>query len=157
MTYFMFDEPALNTFSEKIASEKADRVTARKKVSVYPLRQILADHLPVGREIDFLCVDVEGLDLEVLRSNDWAHYRPRVVLIEETLAATLADVASLESTIFMNRQEYGAFARTPSGLCFVDTRSTVYEGSCFLRFPPDMRPVTAATAANDVQNHQRRD
>ena len=134
LTYFMFDEPALNTFSEKIAGENASRVTAREKVSVHPLRRILADHLPAGREIDFLSVDVEGLDLPVLRSNDWARYRPRIVLIEETSASTLAEVENLESASFMKQQAYRAFARTPSGVFFVDTRSPAYEGNGYLRF-----------------------
>ena len=58
MTYFMFAEPALNTFSEKIGQENAARVKARKKVKVYPLRRILVDYLPPVRKIDFLLMDV---------------------------------------------------------------------------------------------------
>lgn len=135
MTYFIFDEPALNTFSKKIADESAHRVTARVEVRVYPLRRILAEYLLAGRAIDFLSVDVEGLGLQVLRSNDWARYRPRVVLVEETAAATLADVENLEEAIFMKQQDYSAFARCPSGLFFVDTRSPAYEGGGHLRFP----------------------
>ena len=138
MTYFMFDEPALNTFSEKIAGENSARVTAKERVSVYPLRRIFADYLPTGRDIDFLSVDVEGMDMAVLCSNDWAHYRPRVVLIEETSSATLAEVESLEAAIFMKQQGYRAFARTPSALFFVDTRATTYDGGCYLRVSPQI-------------------
>ncbi|MCK5134019.1 MAG: FkbM family methyltransferase [Candidatus Sabulitectum sp.] len=133
MTYFMFDEPALNTFSEKIAGENVSRVRLKQKVKVFPLRRIFADHLP-AREVDFLSVDVEGLDMEVLHSNDWTVYRPRIVLIEETIASTLDDVENLEVAIFMKQHAYRAFARTPSALFFVDTRSTVYDGSSYLRF-----------------------
>jgi hypothetical protein len=38
-------------------------------------------------------------------------------------------VAGREAAIFMKQQEYEAFARTPSEVLFVDTRSPAYEGS----------------------------
>ena len=34
------------------------------------------------KEIDFLKIDVEGYEFEVLKSNDWTKYRPRVICIE---------------------------------------------------------------------------
>lgn len=133
LTYFMFDSAAHNTFSEKVARECGQRETAREKVKVLPLRQILAEHVSAGRDIDFLSVDAEGMDLPVLCSNDWARYRPRVVVVEETSASVLADVENLEVAQFMNTQGYRAFARTPSGLFFIDTRSTAYDGGCYLQ------------------------
>ena len=33
--------------------------------------------------IDFMSVDVEGLDLNVLKSNDWNTFRPKVILVED--------------------------------------------------------------------------
>ena len=58
-------------------SDGAKRITVRTR----PLRDILAEHCP-DKEIEFLDVDCEGGELEVLRSSDWAKYRPRVVLVE---------------------------------------------------------------------------
>ena len=43
---------------------------------------LLAEHLPAGQLIDFLSIDVEGLDLQVLRSNDWSRFRSRALLVE---------------------------------------------------------------------------
>jgi hypothetical protein len=51
------------------------------------LASILAD---VDREISFLKVDVEGWELQVLRSNDWSRHRPVVVLIEALDPSTLS-------------------------------------------------------------------
>lgn len=45
------------------------------------LQDILEEYRPVG-EIDLLDVDVEGNDLDVLHSNNWERFRPRVVLVE---------------------------------------------------------------------------
>jgi hypothetical protein len=35
--------------------------------------------------LDFFDIDVEGFDLEVLKTNDWELYRPRFILIETDL------------------------------------------------------------------------
>lgn len=54
----------------------------QRTVPVTTLRKILADaDVPV---IDVLKVDVEGLEYEVLTSNDWSSFRPRIVIAECT-------------------------------------------------------------------------
>jgi hypothetical protein len=48
------------------------------------LAEILERNLPApDSEIDFLDIDAEGLDLEILKSNDWARFQPRVICVEE--------------------------------------------------------------------------
>jgi hypothetical protein len=94
----------------------------------------LHDHLPAGRVIDFMSVDVEGLDLQVLRSNDWERYRPVVVVIEETAVSSLAAATQNECAAFMIGKDYCAIALTPSALTFLDTRSPAYDGGRFLRY-----------------------
>ena len=47
-----------------------------------------------GRTIDFLKIDVEGFEQEVLEGADWSRYRPRVVLVEATRPTT--NIASYE-------------------------------------------------------------
>lgn len=39
-------------------------------------------HVPAGRAIDFLKVDVEAHEYEVLVGNDWSRWRPRVLVVE---------------------------------------------------------------------------
>jgi FkbM family methyltransferase len=58
---------------------------AAKKVSVkaMPLAKILDGYMSKGTSIDFLSVDCEGHDVEVLASNNWTKYRPAVVLVED--------------------------------------------------------------------------
>ena len=34
------------------------------------------------REVDFISIDAEGFDLEVLQSNNWTLFRPKIVLVE---------------------------------------------------------------------------
>ncbi len=57
-------------------------VTTPVEVPLVPLAELFAEH--VTRPIDFLKVDVEGHERQVLAGNDWARWRPRVVLVEAT-------------------------------------------------------------------------
>lgn len=87
LTYFMFNESALNTFSQEFVREigKYNEFKLIKSISIdtYPLGKILEKYLPINQQIDFFSIDVEGLDLEVLESNDWDRFRPKYILIEE--------------------------------------------------------------------------
>jgi FkbM family methyltransferase len=58
----------------------------RHEVPVRTLRDVLAEHAP--DTIDFMSVDVEGHEREVLSGNDWTRFRPRVLVIESTLPNT---------------------------------------------------------------------
>ncbi len=60
---------------------RSGEAVATETVSVRPLQRILEEH-GVPREFEVLSVDVEGMELEVLRSLDWRVYRPRIVIVE---------------------------------------------------------------------------
>lgn len=68
-------------------------------------------------EIDFLSIDVEGLDFAVLKSNDWGLYRPKFVLVE-ALGMSLEGILHSEMFHFMNGQGYELFAKTLNTLIF---------------------------------------
>jgi FkbM family methyltransferase len=94
-TYFQFAETALNTFDPELSEErvrKGHRPSARQEIAVVPLADVLDRRVPPGTPIDFLTVDAEGLDLEVLRSNDWRRFRPRFVLAEERSLGNLLEL-----------------------------------------------------------------
>lgn len=78
----------VNTFSPEIAAEMGERFgkqPIRMKVLTKRLVNILEEVLPKEQEISFMSVDVEGHDLQVLRSNNWEKYRPELVLAEDHL------------------------------------------------------------------------
>ncbi len=54
------------------------------EVEIRPLSSILDEVIPEQRGIDFLSIDCEGHDINVLKSNDWKKYRPKYVLAEDT-------------------------------------------------------------------------
>ncbi len=88
LTFYCFNEPALNTFDQALARQRDTgrpyRVVKTVSVPVEPLGKVLDKYLPSGQKIDFFTIDVEGLDLEVLKSNDWTKYRPEFVLVEDS-------------------------------------------------------------------------
>ncbi len=86
MEYYVFGEGATNTFSKKQRNENirsSRRLLEVKKIPVKTLKEILDENVPKGQKIDLMSVDVEGMDLEVLKSNDWKKYRPKVVIAED--------------------------------------------------------------------------
>lgn len=123
LDYYVFNEPALNGFSKQISEsrENADNnyfVSKVIKVDVSPLSEVLNNHLD-GRKIDFLTVDVEGLDLEVLKSNDWNKYRPRFVLAE-ILNSSLHEIERNELVQFMRSNGYAPYCKQVNTVFFQD-------------------------------------
>lgn len=128
LTYYMFNEPALNTFSKKEAIKKQSlpryKVIEEKRILTYPLKSILDKHLKKKIHIDFMSIDVEGLDLDVLESNDWNKYRPSILLVEDLgdLSITKIEENSLVFK-FLKEKNYNFFAKTFNTLFFKDGQS----------------------------------
>ena len=72
-------EAALGRFGKP-----SDKIT----VQSVTLADLCAEAAPNG--IDFLKIDVEGAETEVLRSGDWTRFRPKVVVAEALAPYTLA-------------------------------------------------------------------
>lgn len=122
LVYHSFQEPALNTFDPTIAATRTSPLLAKQHVRVCRLDDILDEYLPSGKVIDFLSVDVEGLDLQILRSNDWTRYRPAYVLAEALAMRDVYQVLESELHVFMQSQGYSLFAKCVNTLFFVDSR-----------------------------------
>lgn len=119
----MFNEPTLNSFSKEL-SEKRDRaqdlyfIKNIIKAEAKPLNKILDEHLNSSK-IDFLNVDVEGLDLDVLKSNDWSKYKPKFVLVE-ILGSNLHDIDKDPIFQLMKQYNYIFFSKQVNTVFFKD-------------------------------------
>jgi FkbM family methyltransferase len=82
--FHLFEDGAVSTFDAAVASQNTVGFRLKESVMVptCPLSEILDQALPAGTGIDYLNVDCEGLDLDVLASNDWQKYRPEMVSVE---------------------------------------------------------------------------
>jgi len=121
LTYHEFDEPALNSFDGELVrwrlANTPYKVVRESAIPVERLDAVLARHLPPGQAIDFLSIDVEGLDFAVLRSNDWTLFRPKCVLIE-ALKSSLESALRGEACVFLQGHGYELFAKTYNSLIF---------------------------------------
>jgi FkbM family methyltransferase len=68
LTFHIFNEPALNTFSQEEAARKDGKggyfVQQKVQVKTLPLSKIISEHLPVNTNIDYLNIDAEGLEIK---------------------------------------------------------------------------------------------
>jgi FkbM family methyltransferase len=78
----------LSTFSEERAEElrRQGFGLVERSIPVTTLARVCEQY--AGRTIEFLKIDVESYEREVLEGADWSRYRPRVVLVEATRPAT---------------------------------------------------------------------
>ena len=125
LSFIRFNEPALNTFDEGVAARwvgfKGYHIIERKLVRVKPLSDILHGQDKLSKGIGILNVDVEGLDLEVLRGLDWNAYRPRFVLVE-SLASSLSTIDTCPIYQFLREKDYELIARTKMTFFYRDSR-----------------------------------
>jgi FkbM family methyltransferase len=84
MTFFEAAEESrgLSTLSGERAqqSREAGHNLTERTIEVTTLAEVCAEH--VTGEIDFVSIDVEGHELEVIQGADWDRWRPRVVVVE---------------------------------------------------------------------------
>ena len=110
LEYYTFNDHAVNTFSkqfaDKIIAEGAFEFLGVHEVSVITLKELLDAYLPPAQSIDFFTIDTEGLDLTILKSNDWTRYRPKYVLIEIHKEGRNYEIPTCDVTKYINEQGY---------------------------------------------------
>lgn len=111
----MFNEPALNTFDQTLAqsrvNETSHRIVDKRIIYTRSLEEILHKYLPAGQVIDFLTIDVEGFELEVLKSNDWKLFKPEYVVVE-CLKTNLNELLQTDVYRFLLERDYEFLAKT---------------------------------------------
>lgn len=123
LCYYIFNEPAYNGFSKEISLQrdgfKNYFIEATKVLETSTLEEILDKHLPYNQTIDFLSIDVEGLDFNVLKSNNFKKYRPKVILIE-VLGSKLEDIMANEISQFLKEKGYSIYAKAVNTVFFME-------------------------------------
>lgn len=126
LTYFIFNEPALNTFSSKQALEwsmkEPYKIKKEIKIKTFPLNYILTKYLPQGQKINFLSIDVEGLDLIVIESNDWKLFRPEIVIVEDHTVYDLDSILNSQIYEKMIQLDYKLVSKCYYSMIFKDRR-----------------------------------
>ncbi|HEY4415409.1 MAG TPA: FkbM family methyltransferase [Verrucomicrobiae bacterium] len=79
----LFEDGAFNCTVDQMdkVPERLRRNVRRMQVPIHSLAALLAGKKV--QTVDFLSIDCEGNDLNVLQSNDWSRWKPKVVCVED--------------------------------------------------------------------------
>lgn len=105
LEYYEFESSLLNSFSNEHV-KKSDLSSSVANVKKMPVKRLSTalERIGFNQSIDFLSIDVEGLELNVLKGNNWDLYRPRYIILESH-KPLLEDLNS-EISIFLNERDY---------------------------------------------------
>jgi hypothetical protein len=88
------------------------------EASQITLADVLKKNINHNQEIDLLSVDVEGLDLDVLKSNDWHEFLPKVIIVE-CLTTHLEDLDLDPIYLFLKEKGYSLYGKSGYSFIFI--------------------------------------
>ena len=122
LDYFIFNDKALNGFSKDLSEERANKYNYKIekviKLKTKTLNNILIE-TNVPTEFEFLTIDVEGLDHEVLLSFKIDHFKPKVILIE-LIGQTFEELQQNDSYKYLLNHNYILLAKTVNTCFFIN-------------------------------------
>ena len=71
----------LNPHNAELMSRSLGLPIRSRNIRTRPLSSVMKEFCK-GKTVHLMSVDVEGIDLQVLKSNDWKTYRPEVLVVE---------------------------------------------------------------------------
>lgn len=111
-TFYMWDDHSgRNTFSEE-ASKRMEVLTKTISIQMHTLDAVVKRYCR-GRFPDFMSIDIEGLDYDVLQSADFSESQPRVICAEVHYDETERFVA------MMARKGYSPVCRMAMDIIFI--------------------------------------
>ena len=123
----------LNTLEDKVANYQKAKVKNIYKVKTLTLNQIIEEN-KLSKKINFLTIDVEGHELQVLKGFDINVYQPDVIVVEyldldlnklEIQNLNINNVLQSEIYEYLISQNYSLINWLHSDLIFVNNRFKV--------------------------------
>jgi FkbM family methyltransferase len=118
--YYEYLEPALNTTSEIQAQKRKKQginYIIKREVRFEKLGEIL-NRFCNKKKIDFLNIDTEGTEAEILKTNDWKKFKPKVIFCE-ILNCDLEKAVKNKITIYLKSKGYKIFAKLYSNVVYI--------------------------------------
>jgi len=118
--FYVMNPPTLNTFSRAEMERcvaMGHQLTRTLSVGLKNINSILAS----TEELDFLNLDIEGMDESILQTIDWNAYRPTCVCVETLTYETQKEPKKLNNIVeLMMLQGYTLYADTYINSIFID-------------------------------------
>jgi FkbM family methyltransferase len=121
--YYMFDNPGLNTIDkeemEKVLRETPHKLQQVVKMPMLGINRVIAENFG-GKAPDYLSIDIEGLDYPVLKTLDFAKYRPKLICAETLVFNTMKHTA--ETTKLLAEHGYEVRGMTYANTLYLDKK-----------------------------------
>lgn len=125
--FYVMTERTLNTFSKQDAEKYQQyydncRIEKVEKIKMININDIMSENFQSCPNI--VSIDVEGIDLEVLKSIDFTRFRPEIFCVETMLYNDDKSVCKSGEIInYMKSNDYFLYADTFINSIFVDSKS----------------------------------
>ena len=124
LPFYIMSTPTLNTFSgsEAVKYEQTGfhKIVRVENVQVITISEIFDKYFSRSSP-DFLSIDVEGLDFEIIKSIDFEKYRPCVICVETiTFSENREEKKLVAIPAYLESRGYMVYADTYINTIFVD-------------------------------------
>lgn len=132
LDFYLMEPHTLNTFSEKEVKlyqehYKGVKVRDTIKVATTQLSAVIDEHFSAG--LDFLSIDIEGLDYDILEKLNLKKYRPKVLCVETMIYLKDKQLKKSETIIdLLLKNDYFIYADTYVNTIFVDKKAWKKQG-----------------------------
>lgn len=126
LKYYMMESDKINSFSKEEVEEYiklGHKLIGEKEIEVFTINEILEKY----GKVDFLSLDVEGLDFEILKTLNYTKFSPSVICVEtqEYGGDKREDFETINNFLFDNG--YMIYADTMLNTIYV--KRNIFEGT----------------------------
>ena len=105
--FYFHDKSPINTIDKKTSQFQNAKVQSIKKVKTNTLNNIIKSSKYSDKKFDFLSIDVEGHELQVLQGLDFSMYSPDVIVVEYLdLSVSKLEIKNLNIENIINSEVY---------------------------------------------------
>jgi FkbM family methyltransferase len=119
--FYILSNDSLSTFSlseAQLEMHKGHTLLQTLPVTIQTINKIFFDTKKV---VDFLSLDIEGLDKIVLETLDFGTFRPKIICVETRSFGTTIDEAQMNLSVLMKKRGYEMVGYTPVNSIFADS------------------------------------
>lgn len=130
LSYYDFgDYHTLNTCSDEEKNfiiKQGFPLKNTTKIEIIPINDLLHTHFPDGR-LDFLSIDIEGQDEEIVKSIDYDFIRPSIICIETAVYKGGKNETLPSLVEFFKSKDYYLTADTSLNSIFIDGKKSIHK------------------------------
>ena len=117
LTFYRFANQQHNTFNPGRADRFPEKLRSKIEVPVRTLTSLIDEFGPADRKIDFMSMDVEGFEMNVLTAIDFEKHRPSLIIIE--LFVDMKKLLQGKSVLFLEQHGYRLISYSGHDAIFV--------------------------------------